>query len=75
MPGLLLKAQKEHGFSFSNTFLIGDSESDLLAAYQVGCPAILLADRPGSDFEGLPHKPRAVVQDMLEAARYILRES
>ncbi|MGA8223902.1 MAG: HAD-IIIA family hydrolase, partial [Candidatus Acidiferrales bacterium] len=31
-PGLLLKAQTEHRFAFADTFLIGDSESDRLAA-------------------------------------------
>jgi len=72
-PGLLHKARKAHGFSFSKTFLIGDSESDLLAAYQVGCPAILISHSTSLSFEGLPHRPRAVVRDLFEASRHVIR--
>jgi D-glycero-D-manno-heptose 1,7-bisphosphate phosphatase len=42
-PGLLLKAQREHQFAFANTFLIGDSETDLQLAWAVGCPALLIS--------------------------------
>lgn len=41
--GLLLQAQAEHGFNFADTFLVGDSESDLMAAERVGSPAVLVA--------------------------------
>jgi D-glycero-D-manno-heptose 1,7-bisphosphate phosphatase len=36
-PGLILKAQREHRFSPPDTPLIGDSESDRLAASAAGC--------------------------------------
>ena len=41
-PGLLLQAHREHRFAFAQTFLVGDSELDLIAAHTVGCPAILV---------------------------------
>lgn len=43
-PGLLLQAQREHRFAFAETFMIGDSESDVLAARAVGCPPLLVSD-------------------------------
>jgi len=71
-PGLLLKAQAEHHFNFEDTFLIGDSESDLLAAQAVGCPAIMVSNAPLASFEKLPHAPRATVPGLLAATDYLL---
>jgi hypothetical protein len=45
----------------------------LLAAYQVGCPAILISHSTSLSFEGLPHRPRAVVRDLFEASRHVIR--
>lgn len=73
-PGLLLNAQKDHGFDFARTFFVGDSRTDLLAAEAVGCPTILLADGspPACEDPGL--RPRAVVRDLLEAAEFVINQ-
>jgi histidinol-phosphate phosphatase family protein len=71
-PGLLLKAQAEHHFAFEDTFLIGDSESDLLAAHAVGCPAIMVSKAPSTGFEKLPYAPRVIVPTLLAAAAFLL---
>jgi len=71
-PGLLFEAQKDHGFDFTETFLVGDSRSDLLAAQAVGCPAILVAAGAAPSLEGVATPPRAVVRDLAEAAEYII---
>ncbi len=72
-PGLLLKAQRKHHFSFASTFLIGDSETDLLAAGAVGSPALLI----GADSSAVPGevawRPRAVLPNLLAAAQFILK--
>jgi len=73
-PGLLLMAQAEHHFAFEDTFLIGDSESDLLAAHAVGCPAIMVSAAPAAGLEELPHAPRATVPSLLVAAAFLLSE-
>ncbi len=73
-PGLLLNAQAEHRFTFEETFLIGDSESDLLAAQAVGCPAIMVSNAPAAGLEKLPHAPRATVPSLLVAAAFLLSE-
>ncbi len=71
-PGLLLKAQAEHHFNFEDTFLIGDSESDLRAAKAVGCPSIMVSNAPPTSFEKLPHAPQVTVPDLLAAVAYLV---
>jgi D-glycero-D-manno-heptose 1,7-bisphosphate phosphatase len=71
-PGLLLSAQAEHHFAFEHTFFIGDTESDLLAAQAVGCPAIMVSDAPPAALEKLPHAPRVTVPSLLAAAAFLL---
>jgi len=73
-PGLLLEAQAEHHFAFADTFLIGDSESDLLAAHAVGCPAIMVSNAPPASFAQLPHAPRVTVPTLLAAATFLLSD-
>lgn len=71
-PGLLLNAQAEHHFAFADTFLIGDSESDLRAAQAVGCPAIMVSNAPSAGLEKLPYAPRVIVPTLLAAAGFLL---
>jgi D-glycero-D-manno-heptose 1,7-bisphosphate phosphatase len=71
-PGLLLNAQAEHHFAFEDTFLIGDSESDLLAAQAVGCPAIMVSSASSASFEKLPHAPQVTVPSLLAAAEFLV---
>jgi D-glycero-D-manno-heptose 1,7-bisphosphate phosphatase len=72
-PGLLLQAQREHQFVFADTYLVGDSERDLVAARQVGCPAILVGDGETSvDAKEWPIGPEVIVQDLYTAARFVL---
>lgn len=71
-PGLLQRAQREHQFAFADTYLVGDSESDLLAAREVGCPVLLISD----DVAHAAQKPSswsgAVFPSLHEAARFII---
>jgi D-glycero-D-manno-heptose 1,7-bisphosphate phosphatase len=71
-PGLLLNAQADHHFTFKDTFLIGDSESDLLVAQAVGCPAIMVSNAPSASFEKLPYAPQVTVPSLLAAAAFLL---
>jgi D-glycero-D-manno-heptose 1,7-bisphosphate phosphatase len=73
-PGLLRRAQAEHHFDFGRTFLIGDNESDLLAAHAVGCPAIMVSDTPVAGLEELPHAPRVIVPNLLAAAEFLINK-
>ncbi|HVN64304.1 MAG TPA: HAD family hydrolase [Candidatus Binataceae bacterium] len=41
-PGMLIDLAREHGVRLSNSFFIGDSRKDVLAARAAGCKSILL---------------------------------
>ena len=43
-PGLLLRAAEEHSIDMENSFLIGDSMTDIEAADAAGCKGILLKE-------------------------------
>jgi len=43
-PGLLLRAAEEHNIDMKNSFLIGDSMTDIEAADAAGCKGILLKE-------------------------------
>jgi histidinol-phosphate phosphatase family protein len=71
-PGLLFHAQMAHGFRFSETYLIGDSPSDMATARAVGCPGLLIAE-DGVAREPMPMAPPEwVFPDLAEAARFII---
>ena len=72
-PGLLLQAQREHRFAFADTFLVGDSQRDLMAACQVGCRAILVgAAEANVDIQEWSSHPEAIVPDLYAAVQLIL---
>lgn len=71
-PGLLLKAQQEHRFPFAETFLIGDSETDLQAALRVGSPAVLISNGEPHRLENLPNASQRIFPSLYAAAQFIL---
>ncbi len=71
-PGLLVKAQREHGFAFADTFLVGDSETDLLVADQVGCPVLLLSDSGRNESQKLSRRAFGVLPSLYAAVKFLL---
>jgi D-glycero-D-manno-heptose 1,7-bisphosphate phosphatase len=71
-PGLLFQAQADYRFSFPETYLIGDSLSDLTAATQAGCPMILVKANSASLLKTWAHRPRFVVPDFRAAVNAVL---
>lgn len=70
-PGLLYKARDDHGVDLGNCYVIGDHQSDIAAAAEVGSPSILvLSGRtpPGSS----NGHAKLIAADLLEAAQLIL---
>ena len=43
-PGMLIEAQKRWNIDFAQSYIIGDSESDIEAGQRVGCRGILTMD-------------------------------
>ena len=71
-PGLLLKAQREHRFSFAETYLIGDSESDALAAQSVGCPFLQVINIEANASSPFTHILEPVFPSLVEAVDFLL---
>jgi D-glycero-D-manno-heptose 1,7-bisphosphate phosphatase len=71
-PGLLRRAQAEYHFDPDRTVLVGDTESDLLAAHAAGCPAIMVSGTPVAAPEKLPHAPLVTVPNLLAAAEFLI---
>lgn len=66
--GMLRRAAREHGFSLSESVIVGDSDADMLAGRLAGTATILL--RPGG---GVAASADTVVEDLQAAVRLILR--
>jgi len=74
-PGLLLKAKREHRLLLAETFLVGDSLPDALAADAAGCPFIRVAGEGDSANETWTHGASAIVSSLAEAVEFILGAS
>lgn len=76
-PGLLLKAAKELELDLTESYVVGDSISDIVAGRAVGCRSILIGYWK-CDLCKLVQdqnvKPDAIVPSLLEASRTIERE-
>jgi len=69
-PGLLLEAAYKFGIILTDSFLIGDRWSDIVAGQRAGCKTILLA---GAASETHRVKPDFYTASIKEAAEWILR--
>jgi D-glycero-D-manno-heptose 1,7-bisphosphate phosphatase len=72
-PGLLHKARDSFDVDLSLAVMVGDHESDLIAAAAVGCRAVLVTSGRTVSDEVHP-VASAVVEDLIEAARLIIHD-
>jgi histidinol-phosphate phosphatase family protein len=66
-PGMLLRAAEEHGIELHESWMIGDSPTDIKAGILAGCKTVLVAEHPRE----LVPKPSLIVGSLLEAARLL----
>jgi D-glycero-D-manno-heptose 1,7-bisphosphate phosphatase len=69
-PGMLMQAAADHRIDLSQSFMVGDRWSDIVAGAAVGCKTFLL-DVPYSQCHRCT--PTHVVADLTDAAERILR--
>jgi len=73
-PGLLIDAAKQFSINLSDSFIIGDHETDIIAGKAAGCRSILLTD--GSNNKKIFRvSPDCIAQNMLHAARWIIESA
>lgn len=61
-PGMLIKAAKDFNIDLKHSWMIGDSESDILAGKSAGCETVFIGDKDGT----------ACVADLIGAVDYII---
>jgi D-glycero-D-manno-heptose 1,7-bisphosphate phosphatase len=71
-PGLLFAAAGEMDIDLRRSWIVGDTDGDVLAGRAAGCQTILV-EHPGSDHKRTAElRPDAVVTDLTAAAAFIL---
>lgn len=73
-PGMILQAVAEHNLDLSQSFAVGDRNSDVAAGHAAGCRTVLLrTGLTGTDKVEDPVVPDYTADDLLEAAAFIER--
>ncbi len=70
-PGLLLRAQTEHHFLPEETFFVGDSQDDVLAARAAGCRPILIGNELSLRAFQLTEEKPMMASNLYEAVEMI----
>lgn len=75
-PGMLLDAARDLGIKLNCSYLVGDKESDMIAARKAGCKAIAVLTGPNKTNPGKWRvgRPHYVAASLLEAVGRILFE-
>ncbi len=74
---LFLQAAREHNIDLSKSFVIGDKETDILAAKNLNIPGILVRTGFGAEHstriaQWHGYQPAYVADDLLDAAQWLL---
>lgn len=74
MPGMLLRAAREHGIDLSRSWMIGDILHDVEAGNRAGCRTVLIDNGNETEWDISPARmPDFVVPDLHAAALAIAR--
>lgn len=68
-PGLLLKASEELNIDLESSWMIGDSENDVLAGKNAGCKTVLVGGSGGGEAFGAD----MAAESLLDAVRDVIR--
>lgn len=71
--GMLHEIQDNYNLDFTDVFLIGDSECDMIAALNVGCKPLLVTGN-GQKTISAQFKHIPAFKDLAEAVHFVLRE-
>jgi D,D-heptose 1,7-bisphosphate phosphatase len=72
-PGMILEAAEKFGVDMASSYFVGDSTRDIAAASAAGCIPLLVRTGSGGADGACPEaEPEAVLEDLAEAAQWIL---
>lgn len=69
-PGLLIQAQREYGIDLLNSWMIGDSPSDVESGKRAGCHTVLITPTPARELSAPP--PDFYAVSLLDAVNNIV---
>jgi D-glycero-D-manno-heptose 1,7-bisphosphate phosphatase len=72
-PGLLLDAARKLGVDLGSSWMIGDTDDDVLAGHAAGCRTVLISHQPSAHKRSGAVSPEATTADLETAAELILR--
>lgn len=77
-PGLLLQASRKHRFDLTQSYMIGDRWSDMVAGGQAGTHLILVLTGRGKEALAIDrnkwedYKPDYIAQNLMDTARWLI---
>lgn len=76
-PKFLIDAAAKYGIDLADSYMIGDKgDTDIQCGINAGCKTILVRTGTGREWEHHPKiKPTHVADDLLDAAKWILKQS
>lgn len=72
--GMLTQAAREHGIDLNESFMVGDTEKDMIAGKAAGCKTVLVltGSITADGVAKMACRPDCVAKDLAEAADYII---
>jgi D-glycero-D-manno-heptose 1,7-bisphosphate phosphatase len=71
-PGMLLDSARELGFDLERSWMVGDTDADVLAGRAAGCHTVLVENQGSVHKRGADADPEAVVPNLLRASDVLL---
>jgi D-glycero-D-manno-heptose 1,7-bisphosphate phosphatase len=72
-PGLILAAASEHNVDLAASWMVGDSDTDMLAGERAGCRTVLVEHAHSSHRRRQIANPRAIARNLAAAAAFIIQ--
>ncbi|HEX5139440.1 MAG TPA: HAD family hydrolase [Dehalococcoidia bacterium] len=76
LPGMVVRASREHGLDPAASYFIGDILDDVEAGHRAGCRSVLLDRGSETEWRRGPYRtPDFTARDLRDAARWVVADS
>jgi D-glycero-D-manno-heptose 1,7-bisphosphate phosphatase len=73
-PGMLLDAAQELGLDLASSWILGDTDSDVLAAHAAGCRAVLIEHPDSAHKRAAEASPDLLASDLVDGVAQLLEK-